>query len=128
MAGKDITINQLKSGGQMPQLTASFAWESVITADIIEQSQDATGAIVETKQTITLSGIIQPFTSEEIALKPDGQRSWSWYRLDVRNIYQELYNGQLINIDGLEYKIMAKRDWYRNNFRTYEIILNYQGA
>lgn len=128
MAGKDITINKLKSGGQMPQLTASFAWESDITAEIITQTQDNTGAIVDNKQTILLKGIIQPFTSEEIALKSDGQRSWSWYRLDVRNIYQELFNGQLINIDGLEYKIMAKRDWYRNNFRTYEIILNYQGA
>ena len=128
MAGKNITIKQLKSSGGMPQLTASFTWESTITADIIEQTQDNTGAIIDTTTTITLQGIIQPFTNEQISLLPDGQRSWSWYRLDVRNIYQELYNGQLINIDGLQYKIMAKRDWYRNNFRTYEIILNYQGA
>ena len=73
------------------------------------------------------SFVDQPLKAEEVVLKDEAQRAWSWFQVHVReSIYGELHTTQIITVNGIDYKIMAKKDYFLNGYREYHAILNYQ--
>ena len=72
-------------------------------------------------------GTKQPLKPEDIALKDEGQRSFDWYQIHIReSIYGELFTTQILTVNGFDYKIMAKKNFALNGYREYHAILNYQ--
>lgn len=76
---------------------------------------------------IKLKGVIQPLKPEDVALKPEEQRSWAWYQIHVKSSYTRLLNDQIIYIDKHPYKVMANKDYSRNGYIEYHIIEFYDG-
>lgn len=116
-------LNQISG---MPQMGAAFAgWFKPITLN--KRVQNVTDGLVNyTVTPFTFQGTIQPLSPKAIALKPEGQRAWSWLQihalagtlnLDVDD--QIVYNGDV-------YKVMAVLDYSLNNFIEYHAVHDYQ--
>ena len=80
------------------------------------------GVITNVNTYIKMRGTIQPLKAEDIALKPEEQRSWAWYQIHVTTEFDRLKNNQVIYVDKRPYKVMARKDYTRNGYNEYHII------
>lgn len=111
----------------MPQMHAAFAgWTIPITLTKIEQ-QVSSGFALNIKTDVAVMGTWQPLSPEQIALKPDGQRSWEWIDLHIEGKNVLFQTNDRIIKDDLTYKVMALRDYTLNNFCEYHLIRDYEG-
>jgi hypothetical protein len=70
-------------------------------------------------------GAIQPLTARELVVKPEGERSWSWYRLHT-SVNVDLKTNDRVRIRNTVYKIMAKWDWSRSGYLEFHCILDFE--
>lgn len=127
MAGRNIKINQLSAN--LPNVSEVMnGWEVSMTANYVTQSV-VDGAVVDTEVNKPIKGISQPLKAEEIALKDEGQRMWNWVLVQVREtIYGELYPTQILIINNIRHKIMAKKDWTLDGYREYHVIRDFESV
>lgn len=112
----------------MPQMNAVFnGWTIRITFDVITQTI-VNGFTVDTPKQVTVDAVWQPLSPEQIALKPDGQRSWEWIQLHVRGKELVFATNDIVTRNGVKYKVMAVKDYTLNNYSEYHLIRNYQGS
>jgi hypothetical protein len=116
-------LNQISG---MPQMSAAFAgWTIPITLSRITQAV-VDGFVTESSTSLTIQGTWQPLKPQEIALKPEGQRSWSWFDLHCEGSALHFDTNDRIVRDGIRYKIMAVKDYTLNNYSEYHLVLDYQ--
>lgn len=127
MAGRNIKINQLSAN--LPDVSEVMnGWEVSMTANYVTQAV-VDGAVVDTEVNKPIKGIMQPLKAEEILLKDEGQRSFDWYLVQVREaIYGELFTTQILIINSVPYKIKAKKDWVLNGYREYHAIRDFESV
>ncbi len=107
-------------------MSAAFSgWTQKLTLNKITQTI-ADGLVQDIKSTLTVSGTWQPLSPEEIALKPDGQRSWEWFDLHIEGASILFATNDRVIYAGKTYKIMAVKDYTLNNYSEYHLILDYQ--
>lgn len=124
MAGRNIKINQIACG--MPQMQQTL--EGWMVSFIIKRVQQVQidGEIVNRSKFEKIRAVLQPLRMEELELKPEGQRSWSWYQLHVPVDYSSLPNGSVVTINKKDYKIMASKDYTLNGYMEYHLLKDYQ--
>lgn len=116
----------LKNISGMPQMKAAFSgWQSNITVQHITQEIE-NGFVKQNERCVCLKGTWQPLSPEEIALKPDGQRSWEWIDLHIEGNKILFATNDLVIYRGIKYKIMAVKDYTLNNYSEYHLVLDYQ--
>lgn len=72
-------------------------------------------------QTVKSEGVIQPFGSRDLAIKPEGQRGWGWYTLHcLPNV--SLKVGEYCFIDDVKYRVMKKTDYTDYGYIQYEVV------
>lgn len=127
MAGRNIKINQLSAN--LPDVSEVMnGWEVSMTANYVTQAV-VDGAVVDTEVNKPIKGIMQPLKAEEILLKDEGQRSFDWYQVHVRDdVYGELFTTQILIINSVPYKIKAKKDWVLNGYREYHAIRDFESV
>lgn len=127
MAGRDKLISQMSAG--LPDVSEVLnGWEISMTANYVSQEL-VDGIVQNVTSTKPIKGIKQPLKAEEIALKEEGTRSWSWEQIHVReSTYGELFTSQILTINGVNYKIKAKKDFVLNGYREYHAILDYEDS
>ena len=127
MAGRNIKINQLSAN--LPDVSEVMnGWEVNMTANYVTQAV-VNGDVIDTEVDKAIKGIIQPLKAEEVLLKDEAQRNWSWYMVQVRqDLYGELYPTQILIINSVSYKIMAKKDWVLNGYREYHAIRDFESV
>lgn len=116
-------LNQISG---MPQMSAAFqGWTTKLILHKITQSI-VDGFVQQAETTINVLGTWQPLSPEEIALKPDGQRSWEWIDLHIEGSKVLFQTNDRVIYGGLKYKIMAVKDYTLNNYSEYHLVLDYQ--
>ena len=79
---------------------------------------------VETITLRTVSAVVQPFTSKQLSIKPEGERGWSWKTLHVK--WPDSFNlDDVIAIDGERYRVDKKTEWNEYGYFQYEICQDY---
>lgn len=112
----------------MPQMGAAFdGWKSKLSLKKITQSI-VNGLVQSSESTISAQGTWQPLSAEEIALKPDGQRSWEWFDLHIEGASVIFSTNDRVIYGGKTYKIMAIKDYTLNNYSEYHLVFDYQEA
>lgn len=82
---------------------------------------------VETREEIASQGVRQPFTSQMLMMKPEGERKWKWEFIHA-------LPGVILEIDdvlvfrGTPYRVMERRDWKEYGYIEYHIIEDYTVA
>lgn len=124
MAGNKIKISDINLN--LPQMQSAIAgWEVNIYANYITQEM-VDGEVVENSHTEKIVGVRQPLKPEEVELKPEGQRAWSWYWLHVDSKYKPLKYEQEVTIKGETYRVMAVKDYSLDGFYEYHVVKGYQ--
>jgi hypothetical protein len=117
-----LPLNQISG---MPQMYAAFqGWRSTITVETVTQ-RIINGLVQDTKTPVSFKGVIQPLKPQEIALKPEGQRSWEWLWIHCLRGPLNLLTNDKIIYNSKEYKVMAVKDYSLNNYIEYHLVADY---
>lgn len=74
---------------------------------------------------VTFEGIFYQLTAKEINFKPEGQRQWSWWHLLTS---QDLTLDDIIEKDGVNYRVWHKKDWSQAGYYEYEIAQSFKAV
>jgi hypothetical protein len=119
-----LPLNQIST---MPQLSSAFlGWKSKLSFKVITQTVLESGFIESSEVLKSIMGVWQPMVAEQIALKPEGQRSWSWFMLHIEGINRVFQTNDRVVFRGELYKAMAIKDYTLNNYTQVDLILDYQ--
>jgi hypothetical protein len=83
--------------------------------------------VVETGTPINFRGVVQPFTDRQLLLKPEGQRAWSWF-LVHSDPTLELEVDDVGNWNGIQTRVMAKKDYLLYGYVEYHWVQDWTGA
>lgn len=119
-----IKIGQVVGG--LPQLDIGLSgWEVEVKANFITQEY-VDGKITDISNIQVIKGVLQPLKTEDVNIKPEGQRNWIWQQLHVKKTYPKLRNEQIVEINDKNYKIMAQKDYTQYGYVEYHLVEDYQ--
>ena len=114
--------------GTLPQMNdALFNWYQPMTFTTIVKTVGPTYDVVETPTNVDFLGVWQPFGPEDLKMKPEGQRSWSWFMVHAEP-------GLVLNTDdvvlylGIQYRVMAKYNYACYAYMEYHLVLDFTGS
>lgn len=104
----------------LPQMgEVLVSWFQNLTFDLITKTI-VDYEVKETKTTVSTKGVRQPMSAQQLAIKPEGQRSWRWETLhclpDIK-----LKIDDIVIFDGVEYRVMQKWNWPEYGYYEYHI-------
>lgn len=68
-------------------------------------------------------GMLLTQTPQQLALKPEGQRTWLWWTLVTSVV---LYPDDIVmNADNTQFRVMSKSNFAQAGFYNYEVVENY---
>lgn len=124
---RNRTISSVAKSG-MPQMRNTLnGWEVPlilikITQNVVE------GELVTSQQTFNFMGVWQPFSMQQLALLPEGQRSWSHYWLHIKSGELYLQTADKFIFENHRYKVIELKDYHLNGFIEYHVILDYENV
>ena len=83
--------------------------------------------VKETTEDISFMGVWQPFTFQQLSIKPVDQRAWSWFMVHSKTSLT-LKPDDVIKYKGLQYRVMEVGNYNEYGFFEYHVILDTQGA
>jgi hypothetical protein len=118
------TISQI-AGSQPSMRDTITGWSEQLTmVRLLKKIVDREN--VNEEREFTCMGMLQPFSAREVAIKPEGQRRWRWYRLHV-SAAVDLEPGEEFIMQGFKYKIMSDLPYHRNGYYEYELVQTFTG-
>lgn len=123
---KNRTISSLMNNGQPNMAETLTGWEIPLTLIRVIQGVNE-GELTTTEQTFNFMGVLQPLRTEELLLKPEGQRSWSYYWIHTKSTL-DFKTADKIIYQNKRYKVTAIKDYDLNGFRELEVILDYESS
>lgn len=82
---------------------------------------------VEVATTISTQGVWQPFSAQQLNMKPQGQRSWKWFMLHTP-IDFVLKTDDVVDFQGTRYRVMGKLDYALYGYLEYHLVDDYTGS
>lgn len=107
-------------------MSAAFAgWFTKIT--LLKHVEKVVNGFVQKNDIpISFRGTIQPLSARAIALKPEGQRSWTWLQIHCLATAVELIPGDQLTWNENLYKVMELKDYSLNGYIEYHIVKDFQ--
>ena len=102
------------------------SWFQPLVFDVVTKSL-VDYEVQEVIRTVHTQGVRQPMNAQQLAIKPEGQRSWKWETIhclpDVK-----LRVDDIIIFDGVKYRIMERWNWAEYGYLEYHICQAYEGS
>ena len=117
----DVSIYDASGLPQLGYVVA--AWARPITIGIIAKTM-ANEEVVETVTEYDTRGMLQPFTASQLALKPEGQRTWDWSGLHTLPDF-EMKLDDVVTLFGRRFRVMFKKDYSLYGYIRYELVEDY---
>ena len=120
-------VRNLKTLSQMPNMANTLTgWETSITLEVVTQDITSDGNGVFTTEQVTFLGVVQPLRTEQLELKPEGQRSWEWLWIHAKVGTLNLHTADKILFNSKTYKIEGVKDYSLNGYVEYELVRDYE--
>lgn len=104
----------------LPNLSnAVRAWLQPLSIDRITKSIVNYQA-VETKTTITFTGVVAPLSQTELEIKPEGQRNWRWLEVHT-TVDLSLALDDIVVFKSRKYRVMGLSDFVDYGYYRYEL-------
>lgn len=118
---KDKPINQ--SG--LPQVgEVIVSWFQPLIFDVVTKIIEDYEVHEEIVQVVT-QGVRQPMSAKQLAIKPEGQRAWSWETLHcLPNV--KLKIDDIVIFDNTRYRVTERWDWTEYGYLEYHICQAYE--
>lgn len=122
---KNTKLDQLSPG--IPNMSGALDnWMQPMVFVLVQKSNIAFQA-VEVGEAIKFMGVIQPFTDRELMLRPEGERSWTWYWVHALPSLK-LNTDEVVNYLGKQYRVMGLKNYGIYGYLSYQVIEDYTGA
>lgn len=102
-------------------------WSQSARAKVVHQEVDENGNVNSITSFFNFDGVIQPLKPEEIKVKEEAQWSWDWYWFHTKEDVN-LSTNDRVYYKGVEYKIMAVKDYSDYGHIEYHCIKDWQNA
>lgn len=113
-----------KSG--MPQMDSTLnGWQVALTLVRITQNI-VDGELTTTETNIQFQGVWQPLREEQLALLPEGQRSWEHIWIHAKSSELNLETADKVIFNSRRYKVISKKDYGLNGFVEYMLVRDYE--
>ena len=124
---KKLNFNKMKTlnFSGMPQMnTTLFGWEQVL--ELVKVVQSVIEGDLSTQNiNVQFKGVVQPLRDEQLALKPDGQRSWEWIWIHAVAGSLNLETADKVIFQNKTYKVTSKKDYSLNGYVEYQLVRDY---
>lgn len=114
-------------GGQVPNMSTTLLnWFQPMTFEVITK-ETINFQVIETATDVSFRGVWQPFTDQQLQLKPEGQRAWSWIMLHA-DVNLKLNPDDAVVYETIRYRVMGKRNYKEYQFLEYHLVEDYEGS
>lgn len=83
--------------------------------------------LVENAEAIEFMGVLQPFSARDLAIKPEGQRAWTWLKLHADPVLT-LQVDDVVSYLGTATRVMARTDYRLYGFVEYQLVQDWTGS
>lgn len=114
----------MNTNPQLPNMSETIkSWFLNLTFEIVERVQVGADFKIdwETKQGISVRGVVQPPSDKDLKILPEGSWAWEWLMLHCLPDTQIDVN-QFVRYDGTVYKVMKKKDWSKYGYVRYYLL------
>lgn len=114
----------MNTNPQLPNMSETIkSWFLNLTFEIVERVQVGADFKIdwETKQEISVRGVVQPPSDKDLKILPEGSWAWEWLMLHCLPDTQIDVN-QFVRYDGIVYKVMKKKDWSKYGYVRYYLL------
>jgi hypothetical protein len=127
---KDRLLSE--NSGTLPDVSGALLnWFQPLTFNRITKSTVGF-QVVEALEAVCTQGIIQPFTAQQLQMKPEGQRAWKWLTihaapgcpLEPDDVITEVN----VRAGNTSYRVMSKRNFSACGYLQYEVVEDYEGG
>ena len=82
--------------------------------------------LIETKTTVAFRGVVEAITGQQLMIKPEGQRNWTWINVwALPNLV--LKPDDIFEYKGVRYRVMKRNDWRAYGYVQYDCCEQYEG-
>jgi hypothetical protein len=108
----------------MPQMQDVLnQWQEKITLIKITQVVNSSGLLDEAETPLTFLGTIQPLVTTSLQVNSDGQRKFPQWQIHTKfKLHLAIGAGDRVAFKGINYKVMADKDYSRNGYLEYHLI------
>lgn len=122
---KDRLLTQ--NTGTMPDVSGAIQnWFQPMTFTTVVKTVEGFQSI-ETPTNIDFRGVWQPFSPQQLSMKPEGQRKWKWFTAHS-NIGLNLAPDELITYLGTQYRVKDNLDYALDGYFEYHLIEDFTGS
>lgn len=110
--------------GTLPDVQAAMLdWFQKLTFTMIVKTT-VNFAVVETPTAFDFWGVRQPFSPQQLRMKPEGERKWKWQTIHA---YPDLILeiDDVITFAGENYRVDQKLDWQEYGYVEYHIVQDF---
>jgi|SRR5665213_343020 len=113
--------------GSTPDVSGALqGYYQTMTFEVITKTVVA-GEAMETTTPVTFRGVIQPFQSRQLFLKPEGQRAWTWFTLHSDPVLSLNVDDVMI-WNGKQTRVMQRKNYTLEGFVEYELVQDWTGS
>lgn len=113
--------------GTMPNMSGAIdQWMQKMVFTIVEKTM-INYQIYESGTDYNFQGVWQPFTIQQLMLKPTGERDWKWFMLHTQ-IGVGLSPDMVVTYLGTQYRVKEKLDYTLDGYLEYHLIQDYVGS
>ena len=121
-----VTLDKIP--GTLPVVSDVIAnWFQLLTFEHITKTT-INFQVVETTTPMQFQGVVQPFTAQQLSIKPEGERSWKWYTIHAWPALSLVPDDVLVDQSGTQYRIMEKFDFKEYGYVLYHAVQDYSGS
>lgn len=125
--GSNTPLN-LTPQGTVPNMSGALAgWQQTITFTQIVKTVNSKFEVTETPTNTTFSGVWQPFTAQQLMIKPEGERAWKWFTVHAL-VVLPLKPDDVVSYKGQQYRVKEKLDYMEYGYMEYHLIQDYTGS
>lgn len=83
--------------------------------------------VKETYVEFNFKGVWQSLNAEDLQIKPEGQRSWTWWQVHA-DVSLNLMVDNIIRYESVNYRVMAKIDHSIYGYYEYHVVQDWEGS
>ena len=113
--------------GTVPNVNAAMAnWYQPMQFGVVSKS-NVGFELQETQEIINFRGVIQPLKERSLAIKPEGQRAWTWLWLHSDTSLQ-LEVDSVVTYLGVQTRVMGRKNYSIYGYMEYELVQDWTGS
>lgn len=123
--GKNTPLNA--RAGTVPDVSGALQdWFQSMVFGIVTK-RTVGFQVYETQEDVNFRGVIQPLRERALMMKPEGQQAWTWFQVHS-DISLDLQVDADIRYLGVQYRVMARKDFKLYGYMEYHLVQDYTGS